>query len=62
MQGLEHGLARALGQPVESLRERLVAIVHVVATDPRFAGPTRETFLDADAEGWIAAGVAEHVR
>jgi DNA gyrase/topoisomerase IV subunit B len=58
--GLEHGLARARGVPVGQLRERLVGIVHVVATDPRFAGPTRETFQDADAERWIAEGIAAH--
>ena len=31
-----------------------------LATDPRFAGPTRETFQDADAERWIAEGIAAH--
>lgn len=52
--GLLSGLAQAHDLPLGLVRERTLALVSVIAVNPRFAGSTRARLHDPTLQRWIA--------
>lgn len=60
--GLLSGLAQAHDLPLGLVRERTLALISVVAVNPRFAGSTRARLHDPTLQRWIAQLVEQHAR
>lgn len=60
--GLLSGLAQAHDLPLGLVRERTLALVSVIAINPRFAGSTRARLHDPTLQRWIAELVEQHAR
>lgn len=58
--GLLEGLAQAHGVPLALARERTLALISVVAINPRFAGASRSRLHDPALARWIADLVIAH--
>ena len=58
--GLLEGLAQAHGVPLALARERTLALISVVAINPRFAGASRSRLHDPALARWIADLVVAH--
>jgi DNA gyrase/topoisomerase IV subunit B len=59
--GLLCGLAQARHLPLALVRERTLALVSVIAVNPRFAGCSRARLHDPTLQRWIAELVEAHV-
>lgn len=62
VEGLLEGLARAHSVPLALARERTLALISVVAVNPRFAGVSRTRLHDPGLARWIAELVVAHIR
>jgi DNA gyrase/topoisomerase IV subunit B len=62
VEGLLSGLAQAHDLPLALVRERTLALVSVIAVNPRFAGSTRARLHDPTLQRWIAELVEQHAR
>jgi DNA gyrase subunit B len=60
--GLLCGLAQARHLPLALVRERTLALVSVIAVNPRFAGSTRARLHEPLLQRWISELVEQHVR